>query len=445
MSFFVGLYILYRKKENMKLNFRLRSIIILSLSFILLGSTNAYAKPMPSKPAPKPPVYSYTPPAPAKPPAPAPKPPFYSYTPPAPVYKAPVTLPPVFVYTPPAPKPEPVVYKPAPEPKKDPTPTVQPKPTSNPPLPVYTSPSPAPWQVQTASGAKLVADAQTTIANTSGNLAAAKDQAAATGATVDTTKIGSATFATGTVKSNTDVKDLAKDSAAAIAAALASGASLDNIVLNINGSASNTGGGTAKGDALNDLTAAARAQAQMDATIAAARSKNPPIYLTADNFNVTASTKNSSSLSAQNASVTLSVFTPPPVVVPIIPIYQAPTQIITSSGGPTCAQNPSMAQCLKIVEPTCATDASLCTPPVKPTCATDASLCTQPVTPVIVIPQLPQPVIPVAPVIIPPVIPVAPVVPVGPVVIFIPPVVPTPVVVTAPAVPAPLPPKVRPS
>jgi len=406
-----------QKAGKMKLNFRLRSIIILSLSFILLGSTNAYAKPMPPKPAPKPPVYTYTPPAPVyKAPAPAPKPPVYSYTPPAPVYKAPVTLPPVYVYTPPVPKPDPVVYKPAPEPTKTPTPTAQPKPTSNPPLPVYTSPSKAPWEVNTSSGSKLVADGQATIANTSGNLAAAKDQAAATGATVDTTKIGSATFATGTVKSNTDVKDLAKDSAAAIAAALASGASLNNIVLNINGSASNTGGSTANGAALNDLTAAARAQAQMNATIAAARSNNPPIYLTADNFNVTASTKNSSSLSAQNASVTLSVFTPPVVT----PIYQAPIQVITPSGGPIV----------------------------------------QPVTPVIVVPGLPQPITSVAPVVITPTTVAAPVSqgpspvsqgpgPVsqgpGPVVITIPPVVQNPVVVTAPAVPAPLPPKVRPS
>ena len=434
----------------MKLNIKLRSVFILSLSFILLGSTNAYAKYVPPKPAPKPPVYSYTPPAPVyKAPAPAPKPPVYSYTPPAPVYKAPVILPPVYVYTPPAPKPNPVVYKPAPEPTKTPTPTPQPKADPTPPKPVYSSPSPAPWQVNTASGSKLVADAQSTIANTSGNLAAAKDLAAATGGSVDTTKIGSAAFATGKVTGNTDVKALANDSAAAIAAALASGASLDNIVLNINGSASNTGGSTAKGAALNDLTAAARAQAQVDAIIAAGKKEVPPIYLTADNFNVTASTKNSSSLTAQNASVSMTVVTPPPAILFVEKII------------PTCSNTPGMAGCTKIIEvptcltnpslctpppvvKTCATDASLCPPPVVKTCATDASLCPPPVTPVIVIPELPQPVIPVVTpkvIVVPPVVIPGP----GPIVIPIPPVVQTPVVVTVPTVPAPLPPKVRPS
>jgi hypothetical protein len=303
-----------QKAGKMKLNFRLRSIIILSLSFILLGSTNAYAKPMPPKPAPKPPVYSYTPPAPAKPPAPAPKPPVYSYTPPAPVYKAPVTLPPVFVYTPPAPKPDPVVYKPAPEPKKDPTPTVQPKPKADPAPPIYAPASPAPWEVNTASGAKLVADSKANLAQTSGNLAAAKDQAAATGATAENIKIGSAEFNTGKVVANTDTKGLAKDTAGAIGDILASGKPLSDIIININGSASNTGGGTAKGDALNDQTAAARAQSQMNDTIAAGKKENPPIYLTAANFNLTASTKNTKSLTAQNSTVSLTVFTPPLMV-----------------------------------------------------------------------------------------------------------------------------------
>ena len=297
---------------------------LLFSSMIVFGSTPAFAKPLPVAPAPAP--------KPAAKPAPAPA-------------AKPAPLPPVYVYSPP--------------PVKQPTPTPPPQPQPNPPTPIYAAASPSPWMVQTPAGAKQTAAALDNIALTAGNLTAAKQSTLASGGTVDTTPIGSALFDTGKVASNADVKALAKDSIIAIKEALAAGTPLDNLMLNVAGGASNTGGSTAAGKALNDLTAAARAQAQVDAIIAAGASSKPPVYLTLDNFNITAKTANNSSLTSQATKVSLITLTPPAEIPTFKPLQDSPPSCLTNSF-------------LCYTPPTCATDASLCNP--QPTCATNPSM-----------------------------------------------------------------------